>query len=225
MLNKFMHKKGFTLAEVMLTMTIVGVVAAMTIPTLHYSRMKKEYSAKLKNFYSKMNNAILDMELDKGSFRDMKLPNDSAAGFTWYMENIDPYMGHEMVDSTNNVVYFRDGSALRAFYKGDCLDVDYDVNGDKGSCNQGIDCYHFLFCFAKDKRENWFGSDETFFGVYGSGLNDAGVTRGDMVKRCASEDEGKTDSEGNTIASTKAWCTRLLQNDQWEFKADYPHKF
>ena len=37
---------AFTLAEVMLTMTIVGVVAAMTIPTLHYQRVKKEYSAK-----------------------------------------------------------------------------------------------------------------------------------------------------------------------------------
>ena len=40
---------AFTLAEVLLTMTIVGVVAAMTIPTLHYSRVKKEYTAKLKN--------------------------------------------------------------------------------------------------------------------------------------------------------------------------------
>ena len=29
---------------------------------------KKEYSAKLKNFYSRVNNAILDMEIDKGSF-------------------------------------------------------------------------------------------------------------------------------------------------------------
>ena len=57
---------AFTLAEVLLTMTIVGVVAAMTIPTLHYSRVKKEYTAKLKNFYSRMENYILDMEMDKG---------------------------------------------------------------------------------------------------------------------------------------------------------------
>ena len=35
---------AFTLAEVVLTMSIVGVVAAMTIPKLSYNRMKKEYS-------------------------------------------------------------------------------------------------------------------------------------------------------------------------------------
>ncbi len=35
------NKAGFTLAEILLTMTIVGVVAAMTIPTLHYNRVKK----------------------------------------------------------------------------------------------------------------------------------------------------------------------------------------
>ena len=22
-----------------------------------------------------------------------------------------------------------------------------------------------------------------------------------------------------------SWCSRLLQNDQWEFKGDYPFKF
>ena len=33
----FSNKKfAFTLAEVMVTMSIVGVFAAMTIPTLHY---------------------------------------------------------------------------------------------------------------------------------------------------------------------------------------------
>ena len=70
---------AFTLSEVMITMTIVGVVAAMTIPTLHYQRVKKEYTAKLKNFYSRMENSILDMEMDKGSFRDMRLPTTNRS--------------------------------------------------------------------------------------------------------------------------------------------------
>ena len=96
-------KAGFTLAEVLLTMTIVGVIAAMTIPTLHYQRVKKEYSAKLKNFYSKIDNAILDMEMDKGSFRDMTLPtgNPCTECFKWYMNNLDPYIGHDFVNRAN----------------------------------------------------------------------------------------------------------------------------
>ena len=34
-------KKGFTLAEVLLTLTIIGVIAAMTIPALIADKEKK----------------------------------------------------------------------------------------------------------------------------------------------------------------------------------------
>lgn len=201
---------AFTLAEVLLTMTIVGVVAAMTIPTLHYSRVKKEYTAKLKNFYSRMENSILDMEMDKGSFRDMRLPADGS-GYAWYMENIDPYYGHQYVNDDDKIVYFKDGSRLLTFYSGGCLDVNYDVNGDKSPNRQGYDLHRFLYCFSDASRESWFGNKDIFFGTYGSGLKDAGITRTQMINKCKTE--------------SASYCTRLLQNDQWEFKGDYPLKF
>ena len=200
---------AFTLAEIMITMTIVGVVAAMTIPTLQYQRVKKEYTAKLKNFYSRMENSILDMEMDKGSFRDMKKPTQGN-GFTWYREHIDPYMGHEYVDNTRKVIYYKDGSMLMTFYTGGCLDVDYDVNGDKAPNKQGYDRHRFLYCFTDADRLSWFGNKEVFFGTYGSGQTSAGTSRDSMIAKCLAE---------------KSWCTKLLQNDQWEFKGDYPLKF
>lgn len=199
--------KAFTLAEVLLTMTIVGVVATLTIPTLHYGRVKKEYTAKLKNFYSKMNNAVLDMEMDKGSFRDMVKP-EQGKGYDWYMENIDPYMGHQFV--RNNQVYLKDGSKIMTFYTGGCLDIDYDINGDKGPDRQGYDRQRFLYCFDNANRTSWFNNPEIFFGTYGSGQNAVGTSRAQMITKCKSE---------------PSWCTRLLQNDQWEFKDDYPFKF
>lgn len=195
---------AFTLAEVLIAMTIVGVIAGMTIPTLHYQRVKKEYSSKLKNFYSHMESAIMDMQLDYGSYKDMTQPDD---GFEWYMKHIDPYMGHQLVSGRN--VYFKDGSKLTTFYKGGCLDVDYVVNGDKGK-RQGIEKHRFLYCFTDSNREAWFGSKDIFFGTYGSDLNKSSVSRDTMIAKC------KTDN---------SWCTRLLQNDQWEFKTDYPLRF
>ena len=215
-----MYKKllAFTLAEVMLTMTIVGVVAALTIPTLHYQRVKKEYSAKLKNFYSKINNAVLDMEMDKGSFRDMQIPAQGQ-GYRWYMDNIDPYVGHEFADDTEHVVYYKDGSKLFQFQSGGCLDVQYDVNGDKAPNRLGYDRQYFLFCFTQAGRQQYFGNNDIFFGTYGGssgqdgGREDlvaAGVSRDVMINECRT-------------AAYK--CGRLLQNDQWEFKSDYPYKF
>lgn len=207
-------KAGFTLAEVLLTMTIVGVIAAMTIPTLHYQRVKKEYSAKLKNFYSRVDNAILDMEMDKGSFRDMQLPATDDDCFKWYMNNLDPYIGHDFVNysGSDNMIYFKDGSAIVRLHKGGCLDLVYDTNGDKKPNLEGYDRHRFLFCFSDTYRNNWFGSKDIFFGTYGSGLTDAGVTRQQMIAKCKEP-------------TTRFWCTKLLQNDQWEFKSDYPHKF
>jgi hypothetical protein len=29
----------------------------------------------------------------------------------------------------------------------------------------------------------------------------------------------------NQCKDSPSWCTKLLQNDQWEFKGDYPMKF
>lgn len=199
---------AFTLAEVLLTMTIIGVVAAMTIPTLHYQRVKKEYTTKLKNFYSRMDNAILDMETDYGSFRDLRKP-DNGKGYDWYMKYIDPYVGHQYVKDGNKVFY-SDGSLLTTFYSGGCLDVDYDVNGLKGPNREGYDMFRFLFCFTTDNRKYWFGNDDIFFGSYGSGSVAAGASRDGMISKC----------QENAM-----WCTRLLQNDQWEFKGDYPYKF
>lgn len=199
---------AFTLAEVLLTMTIIGVVAAMTIPTLHYQRVKKEYTTKLKNFYSRMDNAILDMETDYGSFRDLRKPVNGK-GYDWYMKYIDPYVGHQYVKGGDNVFY-SDGSLLTSFYSGACLDVDYDVNGLKGPNRAGYDRFRFLFCFTNDNRNCWFGNENIFFGSYGGGSVAAGASRDGMISKCQED---------------ATWCTRLLQNDQWEFKSDYPYKF
>jgi len=45
-------KSGFTLAEVLITLVIVGVIAALTIPTVVNNTKKHEYVSKLKKNYS-----------------------------------------------------------------------------------------------------------------------------------------------------------------------------
>ncbi len=209
-MNMIKKTLAFTVAEILVAMSIVGVVAAMTIPTLHYNKTKKEYSVKLKNFYSRMQNAIEDMQVDKGSFKDMMKPTNATMK-TWYMDNIDPYMGHQFVNG--NKIYYKDGSSLQLLGIGGCLDVWYDVNGDKSPNRVGYDKYRFLYCFDDSNRISWFGDKETFFGTYGAGLVDAKTTRQQMIDKCKSSGMGAE------------YCNRLLQVDNWEYKQDYPYKF
>ena len=52
-------KPGFTLAEVLITLGIIGVVAAMTIPSIVQKQNQKEATSRLKKFYSTMSQAIM----------------------------------------------------------------------------------------------------------------------------------------------------------------------
>ena len=53
-----MMKKGFTLAEVLITLVIIGVVASMTIPTLMTSTQGTEYKTGFKKAMSTLNQAF-----------------------------------------------------------------------------------------------------------------------------------------------------------------------
>ena len=59
-------KKAFTLAEVLITLAIIGVVAAMTIPTLISDYQKKEYVARLQKAHSVLINGFKLMLATEG---------------------------------------------------------------------------------------------------------------------------------------------------------------
>ena len=61
-----MNKKGFTLAEVLITLGVIGVVAAMTLPTLIKNYQKHVWVNQLKTTVSILQNAIKQMMLDDG---------------------------------------------------------------------------------------------------------------------------------------------------------------
>ncbi len=57
-LPTFRKALAFTLAETLIVMGIIGVVAALTIPNLNSSTADKEKVAKVKKIYSNLNDAI-----------------------------------------------------------------------------------------------------------------------------------------------------------------------
>ena len=61
-----MEKKAFTLAEILITLSILGVVAAITIPTIINKNSEKITVAKVKKIYATLNNAFLQSILDNG---------------------------------------------------------------------------------------------------------------------------------------------------------------
>ena len=67
---------GFTLAEVLITLGIIGVVAAMTMPTLINSTQGAQYKAAFKKALSALSQAVtLNVALDEVDFGDLSSTN------------------------------------------------------------------------------------------------------------------------------------------------------
>ncbi len=77
--SHFSHKNkvAFTLAEVLITLGIIGVVAAITLPTLIANYKNKVLLNQAKNSYSKISNALLLVKTQNGydSYADFFRPN------------------------------------------------------------------------------------------------------------------------------------------------------
>lgn len=62
---------GFTLAEVLITLGIIGIVAEITIPTLYQSVSNQYYTNQLKKAYSTFNQALISLTTDYGCIGDL----------------------------------------------------------------------------------------------------------------------------------------------------------
>lgn len=63
--------KAFTLAEVLITLGIIGVVAAITIPTLINNYQKTQYVTALRKTYAEFNQVLLQITNDYGCNGDL----------------------------------------------------------------------------------------------------------------------------------------------------------
>ena len=77
---------GFTLAEVLITLGIIGIVASLTIPMLIQDYRNNVAETRLKKFYSTMNQAIALSINDNGDVE------------TW------DYFNHEIRDKDENTI-------------------------------------------------------------------------------------------------------------------------
>ena len=73
-------RTAFTLAEVMITLGVIGVVAALTMPTLIKHYKQHQTISQLKKVYTVLNQAFKLSEIDNGEYSDWTVnQNDTTA--------------------------------------------------------------------------------------------------------------------------------------------------
>ena len=89
-----MTRHAFTMAEVLITLGIIGIVAAMTLPAVMGKYQKKVTVEKLKKFYSVITNAARLSEYENGEMADWEFPKQGydANMNTFFRRYYMPYL-------------------------------------------------------------------------------------------------------------------------------------
>lgn len=215
---------AFTLAEVLITLGVIGVVAAMTMPTLIQNHRKHEVVTKLKKVYSTVNQAIKLSEVEYGSVYDWAGTKHELTNVDDSVEWFNKYIGKHLEiikiqkDYENNCfyVYLKDGSILRFSYY--ISDSTYYIN-QKAVDNPkgGINTFNFRWnpvLNETQKSNNSYKYDGVAtFEPYAYAWDG---TRDFLINRNGDNFACKTGG---------AYCAKLIQFDGWQIKDDYPLRF
>ena len=234
-------QKAFTMAEVLITLGILGVVIAMTLPAMIHKYDITATETRLKKFYSIFNQAILQSVAKNGPFEGWQYWNDAKTGEDGVVINrqedhkksfdlyLAPYLKIYKVEklkySTGNfageefyMYYLADGSAFR-FERHTNRDIYfYPRNPEKclkmeaqGQNVTGICVFAFLFCPIANVS-GWDYHRK-------KGLEPYLYAWDGTVNNLYQDSPYGCNLEGNG-----AYCTALIQQNGWKVPKNYPRR-
>ena len=235
--------EGFTLAEVLITLGIIGVVAAMTMPTIMSNYRKKQAVVQLKKAYSEISQALTLAQTEFGMIEDWDFTNIPFAERSKYfaqnflLKNIktikvcnptSPDCWKEPVNTSGRLAMCRTehlGGNYISFISSSGYSVFswVAVSGHDGGVCVDLN--------GPSKGDSIVGKD-VFLIYFNSRMDDSrnpGVFMyGGFKKNILSRDELLNDPTYGCATVEHDWggayCGLLIQRDGWEIKDDYPWK-
>lgn len=225
-------KRGFTLAEVLITLGIIGVVAAITMPTLIANHREKQTVAQLKKAYSILQQAYLMAVNEYGDPQNWNLTNtyigkdDEGNNITDYTSayTIFSYLAENMksvngLNANKNIIYEYDSYSLDNTLRSNVsknYEIPNIVLADGTMFSSGwvsgnlIDIYVLLNKCAQ-KGKCIVGKDLFYFQMYFSPAKivPQGITNDNFKQYCNIEQKSKDNGRGCT-----AW---VLYNENMDY--------
>lgn len=231
-----MKKSAFTIAEVLVTLGVIGVVAAMTLPMLAENYQRIVVETRLKKFYTTFNQAIL---------RSVEV-NGPYAGWWYILENKYDANGNcisRQDEVSNNFEFFlapylnivlrrkiiyTNGKTNTLYYLADGSAFDYPMEHNRdiryypkapekclkepAANRNGFCCYVFNFYPSNNKNisKYWIHHKD-------KGLEPYKYAWDGNVESLYTD---KTYGCGTSVS--RAYCTAIIQYNGWHFPEDYP---
>ena len=229
MLHHYKLKNGFTLAEVLITLGIIGVVAALTIPTLIGNYQKKEVAVRLQKMYNTIQNAISQAELENGPSETWTFKDDTEA-IDFYNTQIKSKMQcvrtkDKVAAYGNNSCYLADGSLIRLSIMrsyGLLTVIFYPFANEKALSFNAYKTEHRRYEF---RYNIWLTTSSTYritkpkTEVTAMNIIANNLTREQLLN---GPGPGNAPEEYCKGTGGAASCFQLIKRDGWTIAKDYP---
>ena len=120
-LNK---KKGFTLAEALITLVIIGVIAALTIPGILVNTEQQEYKTAFKKALSSLN-SVIEMNIALDGYGPLETVGMTAVNVTPAEDSLYQMFRRRMNIISTSSNYTGGGSGNWAFFTADGLRFEF----------------------------------------------------------------------------------------------------
>jgi type II secretory pathway pseudopilin PulG len=201
-LNNAQGYTAFTIAEVLIVLGIIGIIAEVTIPALMHDFQDAEFKSKLKKEYSVMSQAYQELAFDNGGqfadsisgcseYENSCLKDVFKQKLKWVKEcdtNADPNLGSCFV-SQDNVKYLNGHSANSYYFNGndtaglilnDGASIAFSLNSREcaslSSPNRSDRCAFLVFDVnGPNLKPNAWGRDLYVFIIFAKVISPGGV--------------------------------------------------
>ena len=231
---------AFTHAEVLITLGIIGIVAAMTLPSLVGKYQKKVTVERLKKVYTVLSQAVLMSVKDHEAIEYWNFELSSQEFMDTYLKPYFQNIASEITSSDtakNSKKYaLADGTTfsgwmfknpnpanhdITTFYR-----LEVDINGEQKPNLAGRDIFYYYIFPIKSNFFNG-GQGNIAYKVPGPGLYPDGYgydrerLKTDGWRGCDKRPGDETPDGGVNNEQAGAFCTALIMLDGWEIADDY----
>lgn len=241
MFDRSKNDSGFTLAEVLITIGIIGIVAAMTLPIIITSQRNKQIATQLKKIYSVLNTAIQFAVNDYGDMKNWDVDlsyfaavseQDRIRAFqTYIVPYLDSIKTCTKTDSNLDACWKNAFPGSAPYYNisggGAYQLIAITILKDGVSCGvTDITTNTALVCDINGYRKpNRLGRDQFAF-VFNPQKNNLEFERY-YLSRDDLLNPSKFDANGGACVSGSrrydgVGCGALIQKDGWTLSKDYP---
>lgn len=224
---------AFTLAEVLITLGIIGIVAAMTLPTMIMNHRKQVTVNKVKKFYTVMSQATNSAIAEYGSMEDWQGFTTTRNGEemqNWFDTYLKPYLKviDEFVKTDEETGYstlfvvLSDGSVLSMVNWAGSAKSDDNANHVQDNHNGLIHLYYLTDKKLIDDVDSRIGCVNTFSFLFYSPLKDQYFFQPYTYQANTPEKYNREFFIEQVKVGNTQYCAAIMMFDGWQIKSDYP---